>query len=230
VGETLGVAESNLERDRASQRRFLDQRARRQQPRLIEQREGCLRLVDGQDRTLDKRQVGTELGRLRQGLYCGQRILRRLLLTENVGEHAVRQAAIRVVLAKLRQRHLDGRRIAAAHRVDEQRAQIERFGQLGGIRDAKPRIGHFQQLALHRQRRMVATGDAILNQLERPHHLERLEAAFGMRGSRKSGRQQGHAGTGGQPACGHSPTSSRISMRRLDAAKESAASLSLRSE
>ncbi len=68
-------------------------------------------------------------------------------------------------------------------------------------------------------------GDAILHQLQRAHHLKRLEL-LRLRPGRRRPCQKGEPGECQLPA--HCGISRRISMRRLVAARGSAASFSLR--
>src|SRR5690606_17783994 len=131
------------------------------------------------------------------------------------------------VPAETGKRGLHRDRIAAAHGVDEERAAVELIFETRALPGGEACVDHFEQLALHRLRSVIAAGEAVLDEFERTHDLVWLEvggrAGVGRGGQRRAKRQQTcEAGPD------HPPTSSRISMRRLEAASGSALSFSSR--
>ena len=76
------------------------------------------------------------------------------------------------------------------HAIDQQGAKILRVLEIVRIGRTKPRIGHFKQLGLHRQRCMVAGSDAVLDKLKRAHKLIGLQRILGKGRRCMSGGQQ----------------------------------------
>ena len=174
------------ERDGAPERGLLDQRARAQQAGLVEhllRRRGSSAAAM---EPLTSARKAPSSGGWVSGSTGASASRDGLGIAVQIAENADAERAVGLVEMQFRQQDVDRRRVAAAHGVDQHRLIVALVDEVMRIRPAKPLVDHLEQLALHRQRRMVARRDAVLHELQRAHHLVGFELAVAV-GQRRTG-------------------------------------------
>jgi len=157
---------------RAPQGRFLDDRSGSQQSRTIEKAQ-CGFNVPGRGHIgCDQCQIGLDRTafELAQGPYePGTCLLR---LSRKVNCQTFRQFGIESRARLTAHQTRQCLRVAATHRVNQNRVDVATVLKVGRVGAAQPLIDKGQQVPLHFTGGMVAKHHRILNELQGPYHRE----------------------------------------------------------
>ncbi|BAQ47213.1 RNA-binding S4 domain-containing protein [Methylobacterium aquaticum] len=186
--EALGVAALRVDEDLAAQRALLHQGAGGEEPREVEELDRPAGRLPHRHRRLGQGELAGEAGGLGPGIVAAEQGARLALPALQVGERADHQGRVALgQLARLDHPPQHGR-TAAAQREDDRRPQVLGRRPGLGFEGEQALLDMAEELALGEVGLGRAAGDAVLQELQRAHQLDRQAAGRHRQGLDRLGR------------------------------------------